>query len=119
MQGQSDCSKPERFDELTSAWFIDTIDVLLAEVKNTAPIDSKSKLERTSLLRFVSLFKFCLFKTQVYELFFCAANAAYFYSYVSLCFLSAQEAYEMFDIKSFYQLYSAKQGCPFSLAFSS
>ena len=53
-ESQSDCSKPERYDELTFAWFIDTIDVSLAKVKNTAPIDSRSKLERTSLLRFVS-----------------------------------------------------------------
>ena len=46
MQDQNDCSKPERFDELALAWFIDTIDVSLAKVKNAAPIDSKSKLER-------------------------------------------------------------------------
>ena len=44
MESQSECSKPERFGKLTSAWFIDTIDVLLAKVKNAAPIDSKSKL---------------------------------------------------------------------------
>ena len=54
VESQNECSKPERYDELTLAWFIDTIDVSLAEVKNTAPIDSRSKLERTSLLRFVS-----------------------------------------------------------------
>ena len=33
----------------------DTNEVLLAKVKDAAPIDSRSKLERTSLLRFVSL----------------------------------------------------------------
>ena len=53
MQNQNDCSKPERFDELTSAQYIDTIDVFLAKVMNAAPIDIKSKLERTSLLRLV------------------------------------------------------------------
>ena len=46
VESQNDCSKPERYDKLTLAWFIDTIDVLLAKVNNVAPIDSKSKLER-------------------------------------------------------------------------
>ena len=45
MQGQNECSKPERFDELTLALLSDTIDVLLAKVNNVAPIDSRSKLE--------------------------------------------------------------------------
>ena len=43
---QSECSKPERFDELALALLSDTINVLLAEVKSVAPIDTKSKLER-------------------------------------------------------------------------
>ena len=55
VQNQNECSKPKRFDKLTLAWLSDTIDVLLAKVKKVAPIDSRSKLERTSLLRFVSL----------------------------------------------------------------
>ena len=55
VQDQNECSKPTKFDELTLALLLDTIDVFLAEVKNAAPIDSRSKLERTSLLRFVSL----------------------------------------------------------------
>ena len=54
---QSECFKPEIFDELTSAWLSDTIDVFLAEMWKAAPPDSKSKLEETSLLRFVSLLK--------------------------------------------------------------
>ena len=58
MESQTDCSKPERFDELALAWFTDTIDVLIAKVKNAAPIDTERKLERTSLLRFVSLLFF-------------------------------------------------------------
>ncbi len=40
---------------MTLAQFIDTIIVFLAEMENAAPIDSKSKLEGTSLLCFVSL----------------------------------------------------------------
>ena len=54
VESQNECSIPERFDEFTSAWLSDTIDVLLAKVNNVAPIDSRSKLERASLLRFVS-----------------------------------------------------------------
>ena len=45
VESQSDCSKPERFDELTLAWFIDTIDVWLTKVMNAATSDSRSKLE--------------------------------------------------------------------------
>ena len=45
VQNQAECSKPERFDELTLAQFIDTIIVFLAEMENAAPINSKSKLE--------------------------------------------------------------------------
>ena len=57
MQGQNECSKPERFDELTSAWFIDTIDVLLAKVKNAATSDSRSKLEgRACFVSFRGIF---------------------------------------------------------------
>ena len=52
---QNDCSKPKKFDELTSAWLSDTIDVFLAKMGNAAPPGSKSKLEETSLLCFVSL----------------------------------------------------------------
>ena len=52
---QSECSKPKRFGELTLAWISDTILVFLAKISSAAPIDSRSKLERTSLLRFVSL----------------------------------------------------------------
>ena len=50
MQDQNDCSKPERFDELALALLSDTIDVFLAKISNAATIDSRSKLERTSLL---------------------------------------------------------------------
>ena len=46
VQDQNECSKPTKFDELTLALLLDTIDVFLAEVKNAAPIDSRSKLER-------------------------------------------------------------------------
>ena len=45
VESQSDCSKPERFDELTLTWFIDTIDVWLTKVMNAATSDSRSKLE--------------------------------------------------------------------------
>ena len=45
VESQTDCSKPERFDELALALLSDTINVLLAKAKNAAPIDSRSKLE--------------------------------------------------------------------------
>ena len=53
VESQSECFKPERFGELTSAQFLDTIDVSLAKVKNAASIDTERKLERR--VCFVSL----------------------------------------------------------------
>ena len=66
-KSQSECSKPERFGELTLAWLSDTIHVFLAEVKNAAPIDSRSKLERTSLLRFVSVLNWYSSKQKLFN----------------------------------------------------
>ena len=57
MQDQNDCSKPERFDELASAWFSDTIEVFLTEMEKAAPIDSRSKLEgRACFVSFHGIF---------------------------------------------------------------
>ena len=58
MEEQSECSKPEKFDELTLAWLIDTIYVSLAEIGNAAPLDSKSKLEeRACFVLFRGIFR--------------------------------------------------------------
>ena len=45
-ESQSDCSKPKKFDELTSAWLSDTIEVFLAKMENAAPPDSKASSKR-------------------------------------------------------------------------
>ena len=72
MQGQNECSKPERFDELTLALLSDTIDVLLAKVNNVAPIDSRSKLERRACF-VLFVVELIWFKTNVKN-FICTGN---------------------------------------------
>ena len=86
-------------------------------MRNAATIGSKSKLEETSLLCTVSLFSFCLCRTQVYKRFFCASNSIHFRPDIPL-WLHQHRKYMLYMILNHFSNYTSQSKAVLSALLS-